>query len=386
MNVLFTTQPAYGHLHPMVPLGRALAREGHDVRVMSSRSFQPQLSASGLVGIVGGMDWLESDIAGAFPEYAEHRARGDSKRYLQSEIFGWQTARVMASDIESAATGWRVDLIVREPWEFGGAVAAAKLGVPCVLHGVGSAANVEEVFDLAGDRLRQLGSGVAFGGLSWLSRATYIDPCPPSLQQASPSFHPEHHQPIRPEPFDTTDGVTVPPAWLNELGERPVVYVGLGTVMNRWGGLLERIVEDLRDLEGDIVVTTGPGRDTLDLGAQPDHVHVEQYVPLTALFPKCDVVVCHAGWGTTIAALAHGLPLLAIPLGADGPRTAARLDQLGIGAVLKPDEVRPGTVAAHVTKLLTDPSYRQASEIARDQIDRMPSPDAAARFLEAAAS
>jgi UDP:flavonoid glycosyltransferase YjiC (YdhE family) len=386
MNILFTTQPAYGHLHPMVPLGRALARFGHDVRVMSSRSFQPQLSASGLVGIVGGMDWLESDIAGGFPEYAEHRARGESKRYLQSEIFGWQTARAMASDIESVAKGWRVDVIVREPWEFGGAVAAAKLGVPCVLHGVGSAANVEEVFDLAGDRLRELGNEAGFEGLHWLSGATYIDPCPPSLQEQSPSFHPEHNQPIRPEPFDTTDGATVEPAWLDGLGERPVVYVGLGTVMNRWGGLLERIVEDLRQIEGDIVVTTGPGRDPSDLGAQPDHVHVEEYVPLTVLFPRCDVVVCHAGWGTTIAALSHGLPLLAVPLGADGPRTAARVVQLGIGALLKPDEVPPGVISAHVTKLITDPSYRRAAKTAQDQIDQMPTPDIAARCVEAAAS
>lgn len=381
MNVLFTTQPAYGHLHPLVPLGHALARCGHDVRVMSSRSFQPRISASGLVGIVGGMDWLESDIAGGFPEYAEHRARGESKRYLQSEIFGWQAARAMAPDIESAAKEWRVDIIIREPWEFGGSVAAAMLGVPCVLHGIGSAANVEEVFDLAGDRLRELGALVGFDGLGWLSGATYIDPCPSSLQHKSPSFRPGRLQAIRPEPFDTTDGAAIAPPWLDKLGERPVVYVGLGTVMNRWGGLLERIVEDLRHVEADIVVTTGPGRDPADLGGQPDHVHVEEYVPLTVLFPKCDVVICHAGWGTTVAALSHGLPLLTVPLGADGPRTAARVHQLGIGAVLTPDEVRPGAIATHVTNLIADTSYREAAEAARDQIAQMPSPDTAARQL-----
>lgn len=72
----------------------------------------------------------------------QHRARGDSKWYLQSEIFGWHTARAMAADLLALATAKPVDVIIREPWEFGGALAAARLGVPCVLHGVGGFGNV----------------------------------------------------------------------------------------------------------------------------------------------------------------------------------------------------------------------------------------------------
>lgn len=380
---MVTSQPAYGHLHPMIPLCRALSLAGHEVMIASSRSFLPQLEATGLEAVTAGVDWLESEMADAFPEYAEHRARGESKWYLQSEIFGWQTARAMANDLMSLAPRRPVDLIIREPWEFGGAIAAAQLGIPCVLHGIGGIANVEEVVGLAGDRLAQHAAALGIEDLwHWLGGAMYFDPCPPCLQSVPTTFHPAHHQLIQPQPFDATDGTSDVPGWMESLGARPVVYVGLGTVMNRWHGLLERVVQDVRDLDADIVVTTGPGLDPSSLAEQPENVRVERYVPLTTLFPRCDVVVCHAGWGTTIAALAHGLPVVAIPLGADGPRTAERCEAAGLGRSVVHDTAGTGTVAAAIEELLQSDDARNAAIGARQQIGAMPRPDDVVRVLE----
>jgi UDP:flavonoid glycosyltransferase YjiC (YdhE family) len=384
MHVLFTTQPAYGHLHPIVPLGRALQAAGHEVRVASSASFGPQLGATGLRFTEAGIDWLESDIASGFPEYAVRRAAGESKTYLISEIFAWQTARAMATDVTAMAGDWQVDLIVREPWEFGGAIAAHRLTVPCVVHGIGQLANLEETVEIARDRLRELSaeSGLDAESLSWVCGEIYLDPCPPCLRTPVRSVAPRHVLPVRPQPFDTTDGAPDPPAWFECLGDRPVIYVGLGTVMNRWGDLLERIVSDLHSLDADIVVTTGPGRDPADLGPQPSHVHVEQYMPATKLFPRCDLVVSHAGWGTTIAALAHGLPVVAIPIGADGPRNAAQCEAAGLGRMILANDLAPGLVADAAQQVLSDPRYRQAAAEARDEIQRMPAPTDIVEALE----
>lgn len=134
----------------MVPLCRALLAAGHDVAIASSRLFRAQLEAAGLDVVSAGVDWLESDIGAAFPEYPQHRARGESKWYLQSEIFGWHTARAMAADLIELAATRPVDVVIREPWELGGALAAAHLGIPCVLHGIGPIANVEEEVELHG--------------------------------------------------------------------------------------------------------------------------------------------------------------------------------------------------------------------------------------------
>jgi hypothetical protein len=72
VRVLVTTQPAYGHLHPLVPAARALADAGHEVLLASSASFQTQLTATGLPTITAGLDWLESEVEVAFQASSSH--------------------------------------------------------------------------------------------------------------------------------------------------------------------------------------------------------------------------------------------------------------------------------------------------------------------------
>ena len=60
----------------------------------------------------------------------------------------------------------------------------------------------------------------------------------------------------------------------------------------------------------DVVVTIGEQNEVSSLGPQPPNVHVERWLPLALLLPRCTAAICHAGSGTTLAALGAGLPLL----------------------------------------------------------------------------
>jgi UDP:flavonoid glycosyltransferase YjiC (YdhE family) len=52
-------------------------------------------------------------------------------------------------------------------------------------------------------------------------------------------------------------------------------------------------------------------------------------------------MVCHAGHGTTIMALCHGVPLICIPgIGRDQIPIADRVAELGLGVALPQDELR----------------------------------------------
>lgn len=48
MRVLLTTQPAYGHFHPMLPIATALRNDGHDVRFATGSSSHRQSHVRGL--------------------------------------------------------------------------------------------------------------------------------------------------------------------------------------------------------------------------------------------------------------------------------------------------------------------------------------------------
>jgi UDP:flavonoid glycosyltransferase YjiC (YdhE family) len=378
VRVLFTTQPAYGHLHPLVPAARALADAGHDVVFASSASFQPQLRATGLGAMTAGLDWLESRFDLAFPEIITHAQAGTAKEFMIAEVFCTRTARQMAADIVQLAETWRPDIVVREYSEFGGGIAAAALGTPCVLHGLGLWVNIEEFANAGGAALRIVAAerGVLDDDLGWIDGDLYLDPCPPFLQAPAQRPYPAESRLIRPVPFDTTTGPDAVPPWIDHLqGDRPVIYVGLGTVMDRQGVTIKTILDDLRELDAELIVTTGPGRRPENLGAQPPHVHIEQYLPLTQLLPHCDLVVCHGGWGTVIGALSHGIPVACVPISADGFINAERCEAAGVGRTIPAQELQPGLVILAVQTILQQSTYWDPAQRARSQIADMPHPN-----------
>lgn len=84
------------------------------------------------------------------------------------------------------------------------------------------------------------------------------------------------------------------------------------------------------------------------------------------MLPRCGAVVCHGGSGSVLGALAHGLPLVMVPMGADQPLNAARCAALGIARVLDALRASPAAARAAVSAVLTAPTYRRAAARLRD--------------------
>jgi UDP:flavonoid glycosyltransferase YjiC (YdhE family) len=93
-------------------------------------------------------------------------------------------------------------------------------------------------------------------------------------------------------------------------------------------------------------------------------------------------MVSHAGSGSTIGALAHGLPSVLLPMGADQPHNADRCAALGLGVVLNPSTATAADVGSAVRRVLTDPSYRTAASAIRTEIASLPGPEHAVPALE----
>ena len=80
-----------------------------------------------------------------------------------------------------------------------------------------------------------------------------------------------------------------------------------------------------------MLLTLGTEVDPADLGPVPANVHVEQWVPQSAVMAHASAMVGHGGSGSTLAAMAAGMPLAVVPLFADQPENAERVDELGAG-------------------------------------------------------
>ena len=86
-------------------------------------------------------------------------------------------------------------------------------------------------------------------------------------------------------------------------------------------------------------------------------------------------MISHAGAGTMLGALCHGLPQLCLPQGTDQPSNTAALLPTGAALALQPDEVTPDAVADALGRLLDDDTFRAAAERLRREIEAMPSAD-----------
>ena len=91
---------------------------------------------------------------------------------------------------------------------------------------------------------------------------------------------------------------------------------------------MQRIVMALTSLPVRVLVTLGPALDPSGFFKAPDNVRLEKFVPHRAVLPHAAAVVSQFGLGTVMKALAHGVPLVCIPLVGDQPENAARVQAL----------------------------------------------------------
>jgi UDP:flavonoid glycosyltransferase YjiC (YdhE family) len=97
----------------------------------------------------------------------------------------------------------------------------------------------------------------------------------------------------------------------------------------------------------------------------PDNARVVDWISYSRTMPHCDVVVCHAGHGTLVRALACGCAVVACPAVGDMNENAARLDWAGAGVRVPRRFTTPRVLRLAVERALEDGSIgARARELA----------------------
>jgi MGT family glycosyltransferase len=154
----------------------------------------------------------------------------------------------------------------------------------------------------------------------------------------------------------------------------------MGTVFNEDITMFETVLQGLESDDLTVVVTVGDQADGRRLDGHKN-THVERFVPQAELLPHCDLVITHGGAGTVLGALAFGVPLVVLPLGADHFDNAAGVVAAGAGIRILPQDVTAASIGAASRSVLSEPVFRAAATRVRDQIAAMPQPEVAARAV-----
>ena len=382
MRVLFTTHPASGHLHPLVPLARAAGDAGHDVRFAIAGSHVPAVERLGFPAFSAGADYEDPEVARIKAEAESHEGLEHAAVAIR-DLFAGILAERMIPDLERIVAEWRPDLVVAEVTELASLLVARRVGLPRVNILFGLYGAVQALGDVAIQGIAPLWLRMGLGpipDLDFFDTETSLVFAPPGYEIPGVVLPPSATL-IRPVPFDQSGDESLP-EWVLRRPRRPLVLATLGTVLNRTPGVLEDIARAAGEETLDLVMTVGRDRDPSSLGPVPGNVRVERYIPFSLLLPHCSAMIAHAGYGTVMAGLCNGLPMLLLPLGADQPLHAARCEALGAAAVIERGALSVAAIREGLGRILDDPSLGEHARAVRGTIEAMPGMDQAVRILE----
>ncbi|WP_433047400.1 nucleotide disphospho-sugar-binding domain-containing protein [Dactylosporangium sp. CS-033363] len=360
MRVLFTMNPAPGHLFSMVPLAWALHLRGDQVLVAVPQPLHQQVRRAGLTAAVVGGD------ASFFELWPAGLSLGGNEE-LDLDVFVALAERTR-DDVDALVRAWRPDVVVTEPVEYSGPLAATRAGIPWVLQHWGLPVP-PEVHRAALAKVHSRLSTL-YGGIAVDPPALTIDTCPPSLGSVPGGT------PMRYVPYNAACTI---PGWLLEAPARPRVCVSMGTVPIPEGvDGLTAAVHGLRGLDVEIVVS---GAGVHNLAGLPDDVRRIGWIPHNQVLPGCALFVHHGGSGSSMAALTVGRPQLLMPQMCDQFAIAERLAATGAARVVPFPERCASAVRIEASKLLSDDGYHvRAAELAAE-IAAMPAPSAVAELI-----
>jgi UDP:flavonoid glycosyltransferase YjiC (YdhE family) len=356
VRFLFTFPGGTGHFEALAPVARAVAGAGHDVAFTTRPLMVPIVAAAGFAALPTFADDVAMRTRRPLLEVSMERERRDLRERFAAR------AGVRADGI--LALGRRPDAIVRDESDFGAAIAAELLGVPWASVLILATDELIRAQDVAEplDAVRARYGLAPDPELARLPGDLVLNPFPPSLRAAGHA--------LRFAPTGRGDP------------EGPV-YFTLGTEFNlESGDLYERVLAGLRGYEA--IVTVGRELDPAELSPAPG-IRVERFIPHAEVLPRCRAVISHGGSGTVLTALAHGLPMVLIPMGADQPLTAARAEALGAARVLDAVRATPEDVREALADVLADPRYRAAAERLRAELEALPGVERAVELLSAIA-
>ncbi len=349
---LFVMLPIPSHLTPALAISQALTEGGHEVAWCG-----PETDLRPLVG---------PDVT-VYPtgKRSYRNNPGPGMDGMQGLWDGYMLpfSRFIMHTADRAVADYQPDAMLVDQYALAGALAAHRHGVPWASLCTGMLELSPPLWELPGLpelvrsrllRVWEMAGLPADEGID-LRFSPYLVIVLSSASLLSGSRLPEQcvfvgsalgRRPADPEfPWDFLDP-----------GRRHVL-ITVGTLVEHLaGGFYARMITALAPmadrLQAVIVAPEGIVHDP------PPNILVAKRVPVLELMPRLDAVVCHGGSGTVGEALVHGLPMVAAPVQGEQHTVARGLHRTGAGIEVSFHEATPAELAAAVTAVLDEPSYR----------------------------
>lgn len=373
-------------MRSLVTVAEAALRLGHTVAVAAPEPFHADIEPYGLEALAAGHDW-RPEIQARREEQLRMIKEGAGTSEdgmgasMVAQVFAGESARRMAIDLLALAPSWRPDVVVREPLEFGGCLAAEVLGIPHVSVGVnGGVAALNRRLPPAVIEAHRAALGLPPDPhLTALCGALHANLMPAAYDPAEleiPTARCYRHT----NPGQVGEEL---PGWVGDLpDDRPLVFAAMGTFFHIVPGRMEAMIAALAELECTAIIAVGAGKDVAGFGPQPPHLRLVEWIAQPLLLECCDLFVTHGGFNSVRESLRLGVPLVVVPVTGDQPYNAARCAEVGVARAL-PGTASPAALRDACREVLEDPGFRRRARALQRQILALPPPETLIRDIEA---
>ena len=377
--------PLPGHINPMSVLAKALAARGHQVTFLGFPDMRDKLPQGLAFRSFG-----EGDRPlGSLDPYLERLSRLGSPlslRRLIVDLAGF--AETTCTDLPRLLEELGADALIVDQTDSAASLVATALGVPFVNIANALPLNLEPgvpppvlpwAYDpspkgirrnLGGYRVARLierpittvirrhaerlgRPDIRFGDEAW-SQLGQITQCIRGLDFPRDKLPPNFHYvgPFRgPEPeLDIA---------LPDDG-RPLIFCSLGTLQGSRSAIFRAVASAAADMDSNLLIAHGgmlAEREVAQLAGRP---LVHGYVAQRAVLARSTLAITHCGFNTVLDSLAHGVPMVALPITFEQPATAARLARAGAAEVIQRFRT-PGRIRTAMERVLGNPSYRSSA-------------------------
>jgi MGT family glycosyltransferase len=155
--------------------------------------------------------------------------------------------------------------------------------------------------------------------------------------------------------------------------------------VNGLGHVYKTILEAVGKLSDvQVVLSIGKHIDLAGLEPIPQNTIVVRTAPQIELLERARLCITHAGLNTTLESLAHGVPMVAIPIAYDQPGISARIAYHGVGEFVDLHGLSADSLLTLIRRVLTNRSYVERACYFKEVIAKTRGLDIAAAVIEQA--
>ncbi|WP_309119290.1 macrolide family glycosyltransferase [Paenibacillus sp.] len=364
-KIVFFSIPAHGHTNPTIPVVTELANRGHQVWYYSFLEFQKNIE-------VAGATFISCD------EFVPRQSKKEMDRKVGKDFAALiemlaDTTIALDDKVCKELRELQPDCIVSDSLCLWGKLFAKKLGVPYICSTTSFAFNqytaklmkrsFMEIWRMIVG-IPRINNKIQLLKNHGFEIENFVSMVQNDNETDTIVFTSKEFQP-RADTFSDRYSFVGPSIKQlspvqNDKTDRKVVYISLGTILNKNYNFYQNCINAFAKTDYDIVMSVGEKTEISTLGNIPRNFTVKNSVDQISVLQTADVFITHCGMNSVNESLYLGVPMILFPQHSEQRLVADRVAELGSGLKLKGN--KPEYLATAVAEVLEKRTYKEAAQ------------------------